>query len=156
MKTPPSLPNVKALVEDFFRKTPFTGVSPLEAVARGATILAAKIKGGIGIPDIHDLEYRDIGPLPIAVEVTRDRTSVLIQARTQLSSPPCKFDRLTPHLLYTTQSNQTSITFVLYEGHWKMTTRNRTLGSFTVDQIPPAEAGGQPVKLTWEAWAVRH
>jgi molecular chaperone DnaK len=50
---------------------------------------------------------------------------------------------------YTVNHNQTSLCFDVYEGPWLMTHRNRSLGSFTVDGIPAAEAGAEPVKVTF-------
>jgi molecular chaperone DnaK (HSP70) len=48
---------------------------------------------------------------------------------------------------FTSAHNQTSTYFHVYEGQWLMTRRNRQLASFTVENIPAAEVGVEPVKV---------
>jgi molecular chaperone DnaK (HSP70) len=126
----------------FFGKKPFHGVSALEAVAQGAAIMAGRIKGGTGIPRIQDLEFRDICPLAIGVDVVGDRMSVLIRAGARL---PATAKRSFGTVIH----GQDRGRFQVFEGPWLMTKRNRLLDSFQVEGIPPAEAGREQIELTF-------
>jgi molecular chaperone DnaK (HSP70) len=137
-----SIPAVRLAIRDFFGKEPFDGVSPLEAVAKGAAIMAGKIKGKTSIPRIRDLEFRDICPLSIGVDLVGERMSVVIPAGTPLPAiRTAKFG--------TAIHDQADGRFQVFEGPWSMTKRNRLLGSFQVQGIPPEEAGKEQVEITF-------
>jgi molecular chaperone DnaK (HSP70) len=133
------IPRVRVLLTRFFGKPPFPGVNPLEAVAKGATIMAAACIGGGAIPKFLNVTCTEICPLPLGVEIVGGRMAVMIRRGHRLPvishSEP----------FFTTRHNQTSIDFDVYEGPWLMVRRNRKLGSFQVTGIPPAEANEEPV-----------
>jgi L1 cell adhesion molecule like protein len=135
------IPRVKEILTRFFGKTPYPGINPLEAVARGATIMAVASVSGGEFPDFQSVTCQDICPLALGVKIEGERMSVIIRAGAKLPVPPQS------GTFYTVRHNQTSIAFNVYEGPWLMVRRNRKLGSFTVDGIPPAEAEEEQVKV---------
>jgi molecular chaperone DnaK len=136
------IPAVHDMVARFFGKRPFHGVSPLEAVAKSAAIMAGKIKGRTGVPNIQDLEFRDICPLSIGVDIAGEQMSVVIPAGTRLPATKRQTFGTVIH-------GQDGGRFQVFEGPWLMTKRNRLLGSFEIEGIPPAEAGREQVELTF-------
>jgi L1 cell adhesion molecule like protein len=134
------IPWVKTVVGGFFNKRPFSGVSALEAVTRGAAIMAGMIKGGG--TQIIDLQLQDICPVSLGIKVFGDRMSVMIRAGTPL--PVTK-----TATFFTIRHNQTEAPCEIYEGPWLMTKRNKLLASFTVSGISPAEAGEEKVEVTF-------
>jgi molecular chaperone DnaK len=48
-----AIPKIKQILIQFFGKNPFSGVNPLEAVAKGATITASNCKGGVDLPYVR-------------------------------------------------------------------------------------------------------
>jgi molecular chaperone DnaK (HSP70) len=137
-----SIPAVKRKITAFFGKVPLQGVSPLEAVTKGATIIAGQIKGGCGMSIIRDLAVHDICAVPIGVGVAAARMWVIIPAGSQLPAEGTS-------RFVTAFPNQKVVPFDVLEGSWLMTKRNRRLGSFTIRGIPPAEAREESVSVTF-------
>jgi molecular chaperone DnaK (HSP70) len=135
-----SIPRVKQILTQFFEREPFPRVNPLEAVAKGATMFAIACTGGQDLPDIRDIECYDICTLPLGTDIVGDRMWVMIERGRRLPAESETSYSAAVH-------NQTSLTFDVYEGPWKMNKRNRKLGSFTVTGIPAAEAGEEPVQV---------
>jgi molecular chaperone DnaK (HSP70) len=131
-----------ALARFFFPKAPSPDISPLEVVAKGAAIMAGKIKGGSDIPRIQNLEFRDICALSMGVDVVGERMGVVIPAGTRLPATAKRIFETSIH-------GQAVGRFQVFEGPWLMTKRNRLLGSFEVEGIPAAEAGREQVELTF-------
>jgi L1 cell adhesion molecule like protein len=127
------MPNVRQILARYFQKQPFFGVNPLEAVAKGATIIAGTLKSGLNIREIQDIEWFDICALPLGVEMVGSRMCQMIPHGMRL---PARGQSQ----FFTVVHNQTSITFSVFEGPWMMTNRNRQLGSFTVNCIPTKTA----------------
>jgi L1 cell adhesion molecule like protein len=136
------IPAVRGLIERFFDKSLFQRVSPLEAVTKGATIMASKIKGSDEIPEIAQLDVCEICPVSLGVEDTAHRMWVVIPAGSRL--PAMASTTLVPSV-----HNQTSLRLSLYEGPWHMSKRNQALGSFEASGIPPAEAQEEVMKVTF-------
>jgi molecular chaperone DnaK (HSP70) len=123
-------------------KRPFQGVPPLEAVTKGATIMAERVKGGSEIPDIRDLDLHDICPLSLGTNISGDRMYVMIQADSPLPATRSSRFRTAFH-------NQTTARFDIFEGPWLMTKRNRLVDSFKIGGIPPAEAEEEKIEVTF-------
>jgi molecular chaperone DnaK (HSP70) len=137
------IPEVRRILATYFGKKPFSGVSPLAAVATGATIFAGLLKTNqCGIPTIKELPFRDICPLPLGIRGLGDRMLCIIPANTAFP--------VERSIQCGTEANQTSIKFEIFEGPWLMTRRNRCLGSFTLSEIPAAEAGKEFVRISFK------
>jgi molecular chaperone DnaK (HSP70) len=133
---------VRQTIGDYMGKHPFSGTSPLEAVAKGATVFAGTLVEGCAIPDIRDIECREICPLALGDGVSGRRMGVIIPRGTKL--PVTRSIRR-----FTTRHNQTSMKIEVYEGPWKMVRRNRCLGSLHVTGLPPADAYEAEVNVTF-------
>jgi L1 cell adhesion molecule like protein len=137
------IPKVRRMIGDYMGKQPFGGTSPLEAVAKGATVFAGTLIKGCDIPDIREIECRDICPLALGTDLVGGRMGQVIPRGAQLpATGTCG--------RVTVEHNQTSMSIEVYEGPWKMVHRNRCLGSFTVDGLPPDEANQAKVNLTFK------
>jgi L1 cell adhesion molecule like protein len=136
------MPQIKYIVRRHFNKAPKCSICPLEAVAKGAAILAGNCKSPAEMPQIRDIRCLEICHMALGMQVTGGRMSVLIERGTRLPATRSSSCWSPIH-------NQTSLTFQIYEGPWKMTQKNRPLGSFTINGIPPAEAGEESIEVTF-------
>ncbi|KAH0787647.1 cytoplasmic heat shock protein 70 [Histomonas meleagridis] len=81
------IPRVQQLLQDFFNgKQPCRGVDPDEAVAYGAAVQAAIIKGDTH-EEIKDILLLDVAPLSLGIETAGEIMTVLIPRNTTI---PCK------------------------------------------------------------------
>jgi molecular chaperone DnaK (HSP70) len=132
-----AIPAVKSAIERLLGKTPFSGLSPLEAVAKGTAIIAGQLTDGRG-----SFAFRDICPLSLGIKLSGGVMSVLIEAGAPLPATGSSKFCISLH-------NQTSGLCEIFEGPWRMTHRNRLLVSFLVEGIPMAEAGEEQVEVTF-------
>lgn len=138
-----NIPAVRKILKDFFRKEPYSGVDPWTAVAMGTTILAAKFQNQETIREIRDLRYHDICPLSLGISTLGDVMSPIISRNSQLPAKKTSSFR-------TVKNWQTGIHFDVFEGESPLASNNTKLGSFTLSNIPRAEAGEIPVIVTFE------
>eukprot|EP01125_Pyxidicula_operculata_P008547 TRINITY_DN2860_c0_g1_i1.p1 TRINITY_DN2860_c0_g1~~TRINITY_DN2860_c0_g1_i1.p1 ORF type:complete len:641 (+),score=159.81 TRINITY_DN2860_c0_g1_i1:59-1981(+) len=142
------MPKVRQVVKQFFKKEPFAGVNPDEAVAQGAALQAGIISNKGLMPGAEEREIilLDVTPLNLGISVHTGAMSVIIPAQTSI---PC-----TATESYTTvQDYQTSITTEVYQGNRPIAKDNRLLGSYVVNGILPAPAGVPKIDVTFECSA---
>lgn len=126
-------------------------VNPDEAVAYGAAVQGAILKGGGsgggedlgGGPGIgSDLILLDVTPLSLGIELEGHVMSVLIPRNTPI---PCVKSRE-----YTTCDDwQTEIEVVVFEGERPHTSANNKLGAFTISGVERARRGEPKVEVTF-------
>jgi molecular chaperone DnaK (HSP70) len=137
-----AIPRIRKIVSNIFDKAPLAGVPPLEAVARGAAVMASDERPGFATLQFGELEILDVCPFPLGVEVVGGIVDVMIKAGQSLPAEKTV-------TFSTAVTGQTCLTFDVYAGPWRMAYKNQKIVSFTVKDIPVAEAGEQSVRLTY-------
>lgn len=132
------IPLVQELVKDFYGKQPSKGVNPDEAVAIGAAIQSGIMEGGF-----EGIVLIDVVPLSLGTEVVGGIFSKIIDRNQAI---PCS----NTQIYTTTEDNQTSINFPVYQGEREIAKENKHLGEFTLGGLAPAPRGVAKVEATMQ------
>jgi molecular chaperone DnaK len=138
------MPKVREVVKNFFKKEPFAGVNPDEAVAVGAALQGSIISNKGLMPGSAEREIvlLDVTPLNLGISVVSGELAVIIPAQTSI---PCS----KTHTFTTVKDFQTQIQTEIYQGNRPIAKDNRLLGSYVLMDIPPAPAGIPKVDVTF-------
>ncbi len=132
------VPLVARLVKDLFKgKEPNRSVNPDEVVAIGAAIQGAIAKG-----DVKDILVLDATPLSLGVETLGGVMTVLIPRNTTI--PASKAETFS-----TAADNQRAVTINVLQGEREFAKDNRLLGTFNLEDIPPAPRGMPQIEVTF-------
>ena len=132
------MPQVQAVVKEFFGKEPRKDVNPDEAVAVGAAIQAGVLQG-----DVKDVLLLDVTPLSLGIETLGGVMTKLIQKNTTV---PTKAQQV----FSTAEDTQTAVTIHVLQGEREMTRDNKSLGQFNLTDIPPAPRGMPQIEVTFD------
>jgi molecular chaperone DnaK len=132
------MPKVIETVKNFFGKDPNQSVNPDEVVAVGAAI-----QGGVLGGEVKDILLLDVTPLTLAIETLGGVATPMIPRNTTV--PTSKTETFS-----TAADNQTQVQIVVTQGERPMSADNKTLGTFTLDGIPPAPRGVPQVEVTFD------
>jgi molecular chaperone DnaK len=125
-------------VTKFFGKEPHRGVNPDEVVAVGAAV-----QGGVLAGDVQDVVLLDVTPLSLGVETLGGVMTVMIPRNTTI--PTQKKE------IYSTASDsQTTVEIHVLQGERAEARYNRTLGKFSLSDIPPAPRGMPKIEVTFD------
>ena len=132
------MPSVQKLVKSLTGKDPHKGVNPDEVVASGAAIQAGVLKG-----DVKDVLLLDVTPLTLGVETKGGIMTKMIERNTTI---PTKRSEV----FSTAENNQTQVEIHILQGERDMASGNKSLGRFTLTDIPAAMAGTPQIEVTFD------
>lgn len=132
------MPAVQEVVKKFFGKAPHKGVNPDEVVALGAAIQAGVLQG-----DVKDVLLLDVTPLSLGIETLGGVMTKLIEKNTTI---PTKKSQV----FSTAADNQPAVSIHVLQGEREMSTDNKTLGRFDLQDIPPAPRGIPQIEVTFD------
>ncbi|MBV8196150.1 MAG: molecular chaperone DnaK [Candidatus Dormibacteraeota bacterium] len=132
------MPVIQGLVRELTGKDPHRGVNPDEVVAVGAAIQAGVLKG-----EVKDVLLLDVTPLSLGIMTEGEVNTKLIERNTTIPTSKSQ-------VFSTASDSQPSVEIVVLQGERPMARDNRTLGTFTLDGIPPAPRGMPQIEVTFD------
>ncbi|MEW4982951.1 MAG: molecular chaperone DnaK [Cycloclasticus sp.] len=132
------MPKVQEVVAEFFGKEPRKDVNPDEAVAVGAAIQAGVLAG-----DVKDVLLLDVTPLSLGIETMGGVMTKLIEKNTTIPSKAGQ-------TFSTAEDNQTAVTIHVLQGEREMSSGNKSLGRFDLQDIPPARRGTPQIEVSFD------
>lgn len=132
------IPAVQEAVQKFIGKEPHKGINPDECVAIGASIQAGVLAG-----DVEDLVLLDVTPLSLGIETMGGVFTKLIERNTTI---PTKKSQV----FSTAADGQTSVEVHVLQGEREMAAYNKTLGRFSLTNIPPAPRGVPQIEVSFD------
>jgi len=136
------VPKIQSLLEEFFDgKSLNKTINPDEAVAYGAAVQASLLSGEKS-STTADILLLDVVPLSLGIEMQGGVMAVVVPRNTAI---PC----LKTSMFTTTENNQTTVEFPVYEGERLMTKDNNLLGQFELNGIPPMPKGKAELEVSF-------
>ena len=132
------MPLVQQRVKDFFNQEPRKDINPDEAVAIGAAIQGAVLRG-----DVKDVLLLDVTPLTLGIETMGGVMTPLIQKNTTI---PTKASQV----FSTAEDNQEAVTVHVLQGERKFARDNKSLGQFNLMGIPASQRGMPKIEVTFD------
>ena len=132
------IPAVQEGVQRLIGKEPHKGINPDECVAIGACIQAGVLSG-----DVEDLVLLDVTPLSLGIETMGGVFTKIIERNTTI---PTKKSQI----FSTAADSQTSVEVHVLQGEREMAAYNKTLGRFSLTNIPPAPRGVPQIEVSFD------
>lgn len=132
------IPLVQQKVKEFFNKEPNKSVNPDEVVAVGAAVQAGVLAG-----DVKDVLLLDVTPLSLGIETLGGVSTRLIERNTTIPARKSQ-------VFSTAADNQTSVEVHVLQGEREMARDNKSLGRFSLVDLPPAPRGVPQIEVTFD------
>ncbi len=132
------IPAVVDAIKKLTGKEPSKGVNPDEVVALGAAIQAGVLTG-----DVTGVVLLDVTPLSLGIETLGGVMTRLIDRNTTI--PTSK-----KQVFSTAADNQTSVEIHVLQGEREFARDNKTLGRFTLSDLPPAPRGIPQIEVAFD------
>lgn len=132
------IPAVQEAIKKFIGKEPHKGVNPDEVVALGAAVQAGVLTG-----DVKDVVLLDVTPLSLGIETLGGVFTKLIDRNTTIPTSKSQ-------VFSTAADNQTSVEIHVLQGERQMAADNKSLGRFTLTDIPPAPRGIPQIEVSFD------
>ena len=132
------IPAVQEAIKNLLGKEPFKGINPDECVAIGAAI-----QGGVLVGEVKDVVLLDVTPLSLGIETLGGVFTKIVERNTTIP--------VSRQQVFTTAAdNQTSTDIHVLQGEREMAQYNKTLGRFTLMDIPPAPRGIPQIEVKFD------
>ncbi len=132
------IPAVQEAVAKFIGKEAHKGINPDECVALGACI-----QGGVLTGEVEDLVLLDVTPLSLGIETMGGVFTKIIERNTTIPTNKSQ-------VFSTAADSQTSVEVHVLQGEREMAAYNKTLGRFSLNNIPPAPRGVPQIEVTFD------
>jgi len=132
------IPAVQEAIKNYLGKDPHKGINPDECVALGAAIQAGVLAG-----EVKDVLLLDVTPLSLGIETLGGVLTKLIDRNTTIPTSKSQ-------VFSTAADNQTSVEIHVLQGERSMAADNKTLGRFTLSDIPPAPRGIPQIEVRFD------
>lgn len=132
------IPAVQEAIKKLIGKDPTKGVNPDEVVAVGAAIQAGVLTG-----EVKDVLLLDVTPLSLGIETMGGVMTKLIERNTTIPTSKSQ-------VFSTAADNQTSVEIHVLQGEREFARDNKTLGRFTLSDIPPAPRGIPQIEVSFD------
>ena len=137
------IPKIKEMLKTYFNgKELCNSVNPDEAVAYGAAIQAAIMKGD-NSEAVKDVLLIDVTPLSLGIETAGGVMTTLIKRNATIPSRKTE-------TFSTNADNQPAVSIKVFEGERGMARDNNKLGNFELTGIPPAPRGVPQIDVTFD------
>lgn len=132
------IPAIQELVKRVLGKDPNQTVNPDEVVAVGAAIQAGVLAG-----EVKDILLLDVTPLSLGVETLGGVMTKIIPRNTTIPTKKSE-------VFSTAADGQTNVEIHVLQGEREMSSDNKSLGTFRLDGIPPAQRGVPQIEVTFD------
>jgi molecular chaperone DnaK len=132
------IPAVQELVKRVLGKEPNQSVNPDEVVAVGAAI-----QGGVLAGEVKDILLLDVTPLSLGVETLGGVMTKIIPRNTTIPTKKSE-------VFSTAADGQTNVEIKVLQGEREFANDNKSLGTFRLDGIPPAQRGVPQIEVTFD------
>ncbi len=135
------IPAVQEAVRKYLGKEPHRGINPDECVSVGAAIQGGILSGDEA--NAKDVVLLDVTPLSLGIETLGGVCTKIIERNTTIPTSKSQ-------VFSTAADNQPAVEIHVLQGEREMAAGNKTLGRFSLTDIPPAPRGVPQIEVTFD------
>ena len=134
------IPAVQEAIRKYLGKEPHRGINPDECVSVGAAIQGGVLSGDY---DEKGVVLLDVTPLSLGIETLGGVCTKIIERNTTIPTSKSQ-------VFSTAADNQPAVEIHVLQGEREMAAGNKTLGRFSLTDIPPAPRGVPQIEVTFD------